>query len=1014
MDRSFSVASSSFLRVVVLAVVPFIVGMGADPGSGRTTASQSHGKTTAPPRVVPGVIVIKLKSGTAAPNGILLKGNARASQMLKTAGVLSLRKAFAASTPPLLNKPSSGAVDISRIYFAAIPAGQDPVVVAKKLNASGEFEYAEPKYMNHIFDTPNDVDYVAHQALYFNQMNAAAGWTIVKGDTNLVIADVDGGTFWQHPDLQPNLWINKAEDANHDGKFEPGADANGTDDDHNGFVDDVIGWNFANNSNNPIGLAYTPVNGEHGTGTASLFGAVTNNNAGIAGTSWNCRLMPINVSSAQDDGNIEFGYEGIQYAYANGAKIINCSWGRSGAASKFEQDVIDAAAQAGALVVAAAGNDGILSDYVPSYPANYRNVLAVGAVNSGDDSRASFSDYGLTVPVYAPGVSIWGARPDGTYGYPDGGSGTSFSSPLTAGLAGLVKSLHPTWTPQQIATQIRMASDSIGQWLGHGRINFGRTLAETHAGLEIRSYSFLTPGGSKLFLPGDTVVLNLTVKNIMFVPANSLSFFATTNDPVLQPLQGPTGALTLAAGDSLVLPPLRFSVGTMSDSKAVLVRIDWTDLTVGGSEHDAYAYSVNVFPSAPSWDEVQSPTFTALYSVNAVSRNTIWASGGDGNQASPVVLRSQDGGSTWTDATGNLPGVDLYCVSAIDSNRAWVGSGISSPGDGRIFATTDGGGTWTEQTYPAPMSPFIDGIKIFQDLSGYALGDPASGGKFVLLHTTDGGVHWTHVAGEPVGSSNEAGWNNAFCWTDESHGWFGTNKGHLWRTTNGGATWVSSTTPDSGSIAVSFADNSNGIVGYLDGTLSVTTDGGGSWTARTSPTAQTITSLSYVSGTPYIWMSDDFGPYLSTDRGSTWTPQTVFPFSGFIFHGTFFDTTAGWMVTSFGEALLYHGRVATSIAATGSIQPTSFFLEQNYPNPFNPSTRIRFQIPTRSKVRLTVYNVLGQRIAEVVNREYEAGAYDQAWVGAVSSGIYFYRIEAVPDNDPGKRFVDVKKMVFIK
>jgi photosystem II stability/assembly factor-like uncharacterized protein len=1011
MKRPLSKVPSFVLGGMLLTALPFIINWNSGSGSGSPRTPRLYAQTTPMPRVVPGVIVIKLKSSSSIPASGLLKGSGRIPQLLKLAGVLSLKKAFPAARPLSLNKSNPGTVDVSRIYFVTIGTGQDPVEVAKRLDHSGEFEYAEPKYMSHIFDTPIDPDYALHQAAYFNQMNAPAGWAITKGDSNVVIADVDGGTYWLHPDLQPNLWINPSEDANHDRKFEPtpsgsGGDDDGIDNDNNGFVDDVIGWNFANNSNNPTGLSATPSNGEHGTHTASHFGAVTNNNVGMAGSSWNCRLMPINASS-QTDNDIEFGYEGIQYAYANGAKIINCSWGRTGSASKFEQDVINAAAQAGALVVAAAGNEGSDSDFLPEYPANYRNVLPVGAVISGSDTCASFSNYGLTIPVYAPGTNIWSAFPDGSTR--NGGSGTSYATPLTAGLAGLVKSLHATWTPQQVATQIRMTSDSIGPTLGHGRINFGRALSETHAGLEILSSSLLTPAGGKLFLPGDTVVLNMTVRNVMFVPAYNLSFVATSSDPVLQPLQGATGPLTLTAGNALVLPPLLFTVGSMDSSKAVLVRIDWTDLTVSGVEYDASAFRLNVFPSEPLWDEIQSPTFNKLFTVSAVDRNILWTAGGNGNGTSPVVLRSQDDGLTWTVATGNLPGVDLYCIDALDSSRAWVGTG-----DGRIFATTDGGSTWSAQPYPAPQSPFIDGIKIFQDLSGFALGDPAAGGKFVVLHTTDAGQHWLHLANEPVGSAAEAGWNNSFYWTDQSHGWIGTNNNRIWRTADGGATWSSSGTPSANSYALSFGDIQHGLAGFDDGTIASTSNGGQTWSAIARPTTQAITSLSYIAGTSYAWASDAFGPYLSTDRGISWISQTVFPFAGSIRHGTFNDTTAGWMVTDFGEVLFYHGEIPTFTVLTGSNTPTSFALEQNYPNPFNPSTTIRFQVPSRSRVRLTIFNMLGQQIAEVVNKELGAGSYEQVWRGTVSSGIYFYRIEAVPVDNAGKRFVDVKKMVLIK
>ncbi len=976
MTHPLSKSSSYILWATVLAALPLIINWSVRPASEGSKTPQSSLQAKFSGQVVPGVVVIKMRAGISIPSGGLLKGSGREAELLKSAGVSSIQKAFPAAGRLPVVESNVGKVDISLIYFAKIADGQDPVAIARRLDQSGEFEYVEPKYMSRVLDTPNDPDYAANQASYFNQMNAPAGWAITKGDSNVVIADVDGGTYWQHPDLKPNV---------------------------------VGGWNFANNSNNPDGDPInTPHNYAHGTATASHFGAATNNGVGMAGSSWNCRLMPINASSPISDANgIEFGYEGIQYAYSHGAKIINCSWGRTGAVSRFEQDVIDAATQAGALVVAAAGNDTLVSDSSPEYPANYRNVLAVGATLSGIDSRAIWSNYGLTVPVYAPGTNIWSALTDGSTG--NGVSGTSYASPLTAGLAGLVKSLHPTWTPRQIATQIRMTSDSIGPNLGHGRINFGRALTETHAGIEILSSSLLTPQGGKLFLPGDTVVLNMTVRNILFAPATGLSFFASASDAILQPLQGSTGSLTLAAGDSLVLPPLLFKVGSMSASNDVLVKLDWTDVAAGVNEHDAFAFKVRVFPIPPTWEQIQSPTFTGLWSICAVDKSTLWTAGGNGNATAPVVLRSRDSGTTWMDVTGNLTGVDLYCVNAIDSSRAWVGTG-----DGRIFATVDGGKSWSPQLYPTPQSPFIDGIKIFPDLSGFALGDPAAGAKFVVLTTTDGGSHWTHLTNEPVGLAGEAGWNNSFCWTDKTHGWFGTNDNTIWRTSDGGGSWLSGTTPEANSVAVSFGDNTHGMAGYPSGGLSVTTDGGATWSALTSPDSFAITNISYVPGTSYVWIADAGTPFMSTNRGGTWTSQITFPFDGSIYHGTFIDTTAGWMVTSVGEVLRYHASVSTSTLPPTSNLPVGYALEQNYPNPFNPTTTIRFLVPIRSRVRLTVYNILGEQIAEVVNKEFDAGSYGQVWGGALASGIYFYRIEATSIDNPGEKFVEVKKMLMIK
>ncbi len=1004
--------SRTLLTVSVCLSVAAFTFWNAAPLSGSSTEQRATQRRQQTAKVVPGVIIFKLKQGASLPTGALQKSGGREALQLSASGVSSVQKAFPAARILTALEKTAGRVDVSLIYFGRIRQGLNPVVVARQLEKTGSFEYAEPKYISRTFDTPNDPEFINNQSAYFARMNALNGWALAKGDANVVIADVDGGTYWRHPDLVPNVWINTAEDINHNGKFDPtastsGGDDDGVDNDNNGFVDDVIGWNFANNSNDPTGLVLTPGSAAHGTATASMFGAATNNGIGMAGSSWNCRMMLINASSPTSDESIQFGYEGIQYAYANGAKVINCSWGRAGSASRFEQDIIDAATQAGALVVAAAGNDGHNSDELPQYPANYRNVLAVGATNGSVDSRAPFSNYGLTVPVYAPGVNIWGALTDGTDN--NTGSGTSYASPLVAGLAGIVKSFHPLWTPQQIATQIRVTSDSVEPLMGHGRVNFGRALSETHAGVGVLSSSVSSSAGETLFLPGDTVTLRVTVWNVLSTDAVGLTFSASANDAALQPLRVTTAPTTLAGGDSLQLSPLQFLVGSVPQSKTVVIRLDWISNT---NEHDAYAFRVNVFPTLPSWESVPSPTATALFSITGVDGKTAWAAGGNSQGTSPVVVRTVDSGLTWNDATGNLvsDSIDLYCINAIDSIRAWVGTG-----DGQIFATTNGGGTWSAQTYPPPLSPFIDGIRMFPDLSGYALGDPSAAGKFVVLTTSDGGAHWSHLSGEPVAVGSEAGWNNSFAWTDKRHGWFGTNFSRIWRTTDGGNSWSYGQTPPTSSIGVSFADTLHGVAGFSDGHVAFTGDGGSTWGVVSSPTAaaQVVTGVSYAPGSSYAWTTDGGFAYLTMNNGGAWNTQSTWPIDGSITHLSMVDTSTGWMVSSFGEILRYRGQVVSTRTPNPPL-PAVFSLSQNYPNPFNPSTTIQFRVPRRSNVKLTVYNALGQEVAVLVNKEYQAGTFTQTWGGGVASGIYFYRLEATPLDNHGDKYVEVKKMVLIK
>ena len=187
--------------------------------------------------------------------------------------------------------------------------------------------YAEPKYIHYLFEEiPNDTLYEGNQSAYYEVVDAPEAWGIVKGEQgDAIIAIVDGGTDINHIDLSNNIWQNQAEVEG----------ATGVDDDGNGFIDDYYGWNFANQSGNPTGLPGTPFNADHGTHTAGIAGAVTNDTTGVAGMSWNATIMGINASDNQTDRVITYGLEGIIYAAENGANIISCSWGRQGGYSYF-------------------------------------------------------------------------------------------------------------------------------------------------------------------------------------------------------------------------------------------------------------------------------------------------------------------------------------------------------------------------------------------------------------------------------------------------------------------------------------------------------------------------------------------------------------------------------------------------------------------------------------------------------------------------------------------------------
>jgi photosystem II stability/assembly factor-like uncharacterized protein len=970
----------------------------ASEGSG----GRNPARTGASVNIVPGVVLLKVRPGVQVSMGTLAKGAAGLTGRLADLKVARIDLAF----------PGVARSDLSRIYRLSVSLTEDPLALARQLARDPSVEYAEPKYLHVQRDTPNDPG-LTNQSSAFTMMNAFNGWSIAKGSKTVVIADVDGGTYWQHEDLSPNLWINSAEDLNKNGRYDPGlppgGDEDGVDQDDNGFVDDVIGWNFNLSSGNPNAPPSQPGNFYHGTATASHFGAATNNGVGMAGSSWNCSLMPICAAARSGDNLIEFGYEGIVYAFRNGASVINCSWGRTGGFSRFEQDIINAASAAGALVVTAAGNDDSDNDYTPNYPANYQNLLAVGATQSTSDTKAQFSNYGVSIPVFAPGENIWSAFPNGGYG--NGGSGTSYSSPLVAGLAGIVKSLHPAWTPQQIAAQIRVTADSIDLLqnnalysgkLGKGRVNFARALSESRPAIDIVGSTLLTPSGSELFLTGDTIRLSVTAKNVLFSSAQNIRFSCAPETPDLVVLQGSATVATLSAGQQAQIPAFLFRVRSLTTSKTVVLKLEWS---ADGNYRDAAAFRTVVFPTYPEWLKQNNPASASLFSVKSVSHDVGWAAGGNEAGTAPVVVRTTNSGQTWTDVTGNMPGRDLYCVDAVDSQRAWVGTQV-----GEIYATINGGTTWTHQTYPSPQSPFIDAIHFFDPLNGLALGDPPVGsGTFVVLKTTNGGSTWSHLPSEPSGPAGEAGWNNSFSWTDPLHGWFGTNISRIWRTTDGGSSWTFAPTPSSSSIGVSFGTPTQGIAIHTDGVIARSDNGGQSWTRATSPAADPLVSVSHAPGTKSAWTATAAQMYSTSDNGQTWWVQSAYPFAGGVTNLSFSDTLNGWAVTRDGEIL----RFSKSPVIIRPV-PDTYLLEQNYPNPFNGKTLIKFTIPRESRVMLEVYSVLGQKVTTLFDGDCLPETYSATLDSkGLASGVYFYRLRA-DDIEKGSTQLIVKKLVILR
>ena len=252
-----------------------------------------------------------------------------------------------------------------------------------------QVEFAEPNYYRHIRATPNDTSYSSLWGL--PKINAPGGWDVSTDCRSAVVAVIDSGVDYTHPDLAANIWANTDEIA-----------ANGIDDDANGKIDDTRGWDFVYDDNNPM-----DGNG-HGTHMAGILGALGNNARGVTGICWNAKIMILRVFDASGTSTVADTIEAMDYARQNGAKVINASYSDTHF-SQAEYDAIALLNSAGILFIAAAGNETTDNDQTPSYPATYDlpNIIAVAATDSSD-RLASFSNFGRnTVDVAAPGTTIY-------------------------------------------------------------------------------------------------------------------------------------------------------------------------------------------------------------------------------------------------------------------------------------------------------------------------------------------------------------------------------------------------------------------------------------------------------------------------------------------------------------------------------------------------------------------------------------------------------------------------------
>jgi len=423
--------------------------------------------------VVPGEFIIKFKDNVnlSIVDNNVTTGIASIDKLNQKFYVSFAEKIFKDNIDPLL----------SNVYKFVIENNVSIFDFLEEYSSNPFVEYVEPIYIYHTYDNiisakiknqgfgvletiPNDPLFNQQWAL--SKINAPDAWDIEKGDPNITIAIIDTGVDINHIDLSENIWINEDEI--------PG---NGIDDDNNGYIDDIKGWDFVNKDNSPLDEV------GHGTHCAGIISSVTNNNLGVAGICWNCKIMPVKTLNYMG-GKLDYICQGIIYAVDNGADIISMSVG--GYPLTLIKDTVNYAYEKGVIIIASAGNENSVEKI---YPAAYENVMAVAATDR-NDSRAVFSNYGSWVDVAAPGVDILSLRANGTDIYGDGihivdkfyylASGTSMSCPYVAGLAALLlsKNNQCPYPAYMIQSMIPFTTDEIDtdEYIGTGRINASKAL----------------------------------------------------------------------------------------------------------------------------------------------------------------------------------------------------------------------------------------------------------------------------------------------------------------------------------------------------------------------------------------------------------------------------------------------------------------------------------------------------------------------------------------------------------
>ena len=847
-----------------------------------------------------------------------------------------------------------------------------------KLQKLKEIEWAEPYYLYPLALTPDDPKFTDGTQWHLKNIEAEAAWNVSQGSADVIIGIIDTGVDWDHPDLQANIWEND----------DP---VNGRDDDGNGYVDDHFGWDFGGEEGIPDNDPNED-NPDHGTHVAGIASAVTNNGIGIASIGYNCKIMPVKVSQndVRDENGtalVSYGYQGIIYAVDNGADIINCSWGSS-SFSSLGEEVVEYALANGSLIVGAAGNEDNNSII---YPAGYNGVLSVGAVNI-EDIRSSYSNYGKNMDVVAPGGDwagrIYSTWKDDVYLQV---IGTSMAAPLTAGLAGLVKSAAPALHPLQIAEQIRVNTDNIydlnhtdfSNLLGSGRINARKAITNFNS-VSVRAANFaIEEEGNEngVLESGESFRLRVEFINILNslsglkITLKSQSDFLTVLNPQIV-----TGSINSAevfsnAGNEFIVE--------ISESAPDNAEADFI-LEFEQADYSDYQWlsTIDVITINPTYvnQNANKINFTiasaGVFAFNDYPHNQQGTgfSYGDG----PNLLF--EGALMYgTDENHLMDGARILEKQSSDF------SSILSP---KIIVNSPTADTEVYSVFNDDGAD-VNQLNIETHLRSYAFSDDANN-QFILLD-----FNFINKSEEDI--------NNFYAgiFYDWDIGISGQGD------------------------FTSFNTNQNFAYAFNSEGIPVSTYVG---SALVSSTKYKFNAINNDGGNNSVNIYDGFTDTEKWNsisgveiKSSSDTGDISFVIAGGPFQIDKEDTLkVGFSIGAAGNLTALTNVIVKSrekysaliLGNNGAENIFAYQLKHNYPNPFNNTSNIEFILKETENVSLKVYDILGREVAELIKNEvfegetlhteiFNAGKFNLA------SGVYFYRLTT-------ENFSDTKKMVYLK